>query len=213
VAFVAAPLAASPLPGQLSLFARIAGAALAQDGTYLSGAAQPGYTEYKVAGFLVTVDNRTGLMWMTNPADDGLDAAYTYADVNSLRRYTVGDFVESSLSWTRPVRFEGAQLRSDFSTRPDLIKQELLDLKSISMTMTRESEVRSRQELKRGPIVQGTGAPGLSGSFATPSISSEGSTVIRPKGSRQPDIPAAPARAWPRQAGKSCSLSGTVHFK
>jgi outer membrane usher protein len=33
----------------------------------------------------------------------------------------VGDFVESSLSWTRPVRFEGAQLRSDFSTRPDLI--------------------------------------------------------------------------------------------
>jgi len=50
-----------------------------------------------------------------------LDTAYTYADVNSLRRYTAGDFVESSLSWTRPVRLEGAQLRLDFSTRPDLI--------------------------------------------------------------------------------------------
>ena len=50
-----------------------------------------------------------------------LDAAYTYADVNTLRRYTAGDFVESSLTWTRPVRLEGAQLRSDFSTRPDLI--------------------------------------------------------------------------------------------
>lgn len=50
-----------------------------------------------------------------------LDAAYTYADVNSLRRYTVGDFIGGGLSWTRPVHLEGVQIRSDFSTRPDLI--------------------------------------------------------------------------------------------
>ena len=66
--------------------------------------------------------------WLTYAGSSGgkgpairLDTAYTYADVNSLRRYTAGDFVESSLSWTRPVRLEGAQLRLDFSTRPDLI--------------------------------------------------------------------------------------------
>jgi outer membrane usher protein len=50
-----------------------------------------------------------------------LDSAYTYADVNSLRRYSLGDFITSGLSWTRPVHMEGAQVRSDFSTRPDLI--------------------------------------------------------------------------------------------
>ncbi|MGB6726849.1 MAG: fimbria/pilus outer membrane usher protein, partial [Terracidiphilus sp.] len=50
-----------------------------------------------------------------------LDSAYTLADVNSLRRYSVGDFTNSSLSWARPVHMEGAQIRSDFSMRPDLV--------------------------------------------------------------------------------------------
>jgi outer membrane usher protein len=50
-----------------------------------------------------------------------LDSDYSYADVNSLRRYTLGDFITSSLSWTRPVHLEGAQIRSDFTTRPDLV--------------------------------------------------------------------------------------------
>ena len=50
-----------------------------------------------------------------------LDSAYTFADVNSLRRYSVGDFVTSGLTWTRPVHMEGIQIRSDFSTRPDLV--------------------------------------------------------------------------------------------
>lgn len=55
------------------------GAALAQDGTYASGIAQPSYTENKVGTDLVTVDNRTGLMWITNPAAAGMDATYTWA--------------------------------------------------------------------------------------------------------------------------------------
>ncbi|HEX3986706.1 MAG TPA: fimbria/pilus outer membrane usher protein [Acidobacteriaceae bacterium] len=50
-----------------------------------------------------------------------LDSAYTYSDVNTLRRYTLGDFITSGLSWTRPVHLEGAQIRSDFSMRPDLV--------------------------------------------------------------------------------------------
>jgi outer membrane usher protein len=50
-----------------------------------------------------------------------LDSAYTYADVKSLRRYSVGDYIDSGLSWSRPVHMEGVQIRSDFTMRPDLV--------------------------------------------------------------------------------------------
>jgi outer membrane usher protein len=50
-----------------------------------------------------------------------LDSAYSFADINTLRRYTIGDFITGGLSWTRPIRLTGAQLRSDFSMRPDLV--------------------------------------------------------------------------------------------
>ncbi|HUD21277.1 MAG TPA: fimbria/pilus outer membrane usher protein, partial [Acidobacteriaceae bacterium] len=50
-----------------------------------------------------------------------LDSAYTFADVNTLRRYSLGDFITGGLAWTRPVRLEGAQIYSDFSMRPDLV--------------------------------------------------------------------------------------------
>jgi len=50
-----------------------------------------------------------------------LDSAYTIADVDSLRRYSLGDFTTSGLSWNRAVHLEGAQVRSDFTMRPDLI--------------------------------------------------------------------------------------------
>ena len=50
-----------------------------------------------------------------------LDTSYTFADVKTMRRYSVGDFITGSLSWTRPVRLTGAQLRSDFSMQPDLV--------------------------------------------------------------------------------------------
>ncbi|MGA3129621.1 MAG: fimbria/pilus outer membrane usher protein [Terracidiphilus sp.] len=50
-----------------------------------------------------------------------LDSAYTFADVKSLRRYSAGDYIDSGLSWSRPVHMEGVQIRSDFTMRPDLI--------------------------------------------------------------------------------------------
>jgi outer membrane usher protein len=56
-----------------------------------------------------------------SPTTIRLDSAYTFADVNSLRRYSVGDFITSGLAWTRPIHMEGAQIRSDFSMRPDLV--------------------------------------------------------------------------------------------
>ncbi|MDR3741346.1 MAG: fimbria/pilus outer membrane usher protein [Terracidiphilus sp.] len=50
-----------------------------------------------------------------------LDSTYSFADVHSLRRYSVGDYINGALSWQRPVHMEGLQIRSDFSMRPDLI--------------------------------------------------------------------------------------------
>ena len=50
-----------------------------------------------------------------------LDSAYTFANVNTLRRYSVGDYINGGLGWNRPVHMEGLQIRSDFSTRPDLV--------------------------------------------------------------------------------------------
>jgi outer membrane usher protein len=50
-----------------------------------------------------------------------LDSAYTFADANSLRRYSLGDYIDSGLGWSRPVHMEGIQIRSDFTMRPDLI--------------------------------------------------------------------------------------------
>lgn len=50
-----------------------------------------------------------------------LDSTYEFADVNSLRRFSMGDFITTGLAWTRPVHMEGVQIRSDFSMRPDLV--------------------------------------------------------------------------------------------
>jgi len=69
------------------------------------------------------------------------------------------------------------------------LTQELLDLKSLVMKMSKQTEERSRQDLKR-PVVQGAQqqpAAAAAGSM-TPS-----STVVVRKGSRQADAPAAPA--------------------
>jgi len=57
-----------------------ADAALAQDGTYSLGALQLNYTVYNpVDVSSVTVDNRTGLMWITNPnTDASMFGPYTW---------------------------------------------------------------------------------------------------------------------------------------
>lgn len=67
------------------------------------------------------------------------------------------------------------------------LTQELLDLKSVAMKMSKQTEERSRAELKRvqpgAPVAQPAapgGAPGTS------------STVVMRKGAKQPDAPAAP---------------------
>jgi len=50
-----------------------------QDSDYQPSLSQPGYTIYNPVGVSsVTVDNRTGLMWVTNPVDAGMDFTYNW---------------------------------------------------------------------------------------------------------------------------------------
>ncbi|BDU16232.1 fimbria/pilus outer membrane usher protein [Lysobacter auxotrophicus] len=49
------------------------------------------------------------------------DSYWTYSDVERMRTYTVGDFISSSLTWTRAVRLGGISIARNFDVRPDLI--------------------------------------------------------------------------------------------
>ena len=50
-----------------------------------------------------------------------LDASITHDDPETMRRLVVGDFISSSLAWSRPVRLGGAQFGTNFALRPDLV--------------------------------------------------------------------------------------------
>jgi TolA-binding protein len=78
------------------------------------------------------------------------------------------------------------------------LTQELLDLKSIAMKMSKQTEERSRQELKRmQPIVQGSQVPGTVSGGVSSASQAGGSTVIIRRGTRaaeaEPEAPAEPA--------------------
>ncbi|WP_348270056.1 fimbria/pilus outer membrane usher protein [Edaphobacter paludis] len=104
----------------------------------------------------------------TNPAIR-LDSTYQFADVHTLRRYSVGDFITGSLAWTRPIRLAGAQIRSDFSMRPDLVTFPLPSISgsaavhSVVDVLTNGGLVLSRQvdpgpfEIPELPMVTGAG--------------------------------------------------------
>ena len=69
------------------------------------------------SGFLVRAGSGNGI----GSSVIRLDSTAEYSDVDTLRRYTIGDFVTDDLSWMRSVRLAGAQMRSDFSMKPDLV--------------------------------------------------------------------------------------------
>jgi hypothetical protein len=72
---------------------------------------------------------------------------------------------------------------------------ELLDMKAVSLAMTRQNDERSRQDLVRGPAAQRITSQEPAGSSASPSdaTSSSGSTIVRSRAAHQPGVPAAPA--------------------
>ena len=96
--------------------------------------------------------------------------------------------METSLSAATEDRI--AALEKKVREMEALVKgltQELLDLKSVAMKMNKQSEERSRQELKRGPIV--AGAPAQQAASRT-----------RPPAAGAPSSgPREPGRQKPRQ--------------
>lgn len=65
--------------------------------------------------------------FIVNTSSDGvygsrrLGTSYTYDDREAMRQYRVGDLVTGGLTWTRPTRLGGVQIRRDFGLRPDLV--------------------------------------------------------------------------------------------
>jgi outer membrane usher protein len=98
-----------------------------------------------------------------------LDSAYSFADVNKMLRYTGGDFITNSLAWNRPVHLGGVQIRSDFSTRPDLVTFPLpalsgsaavpstVDVLSESGAVTSGQVAPGPFEIPQIPVVSGAG--------------------------------------------------------
>lgn len=89
---------------------------------------------------------------------------------------------------------------------------ELLDLKSNFSMLSKVSDEFSRQDLKWGPIMQDSAAPVLADPSTALSVSapSGSGTVIRPKGARQPDVPAVTAE--PAMA-RIMQSDGTMKFE
>lgn len=112
------------------------------------------------------------------------DAKIRYLEFELKEKENMVTMMESSGSGSGEDRVAALEKKvRDMEALVKGLTQELLDLKSIAMKMSKQTEERSRQELKRmQPIVQG----------ATPGADSSGSTVIMRKGSR-PAEPAAPA--------------------
>jgi outer membrane usher protein len=49
------------------------------------------------------------------------DTYWSYEQLDPMRSYAVGDFISSSLTWTRSVRLGGARVARNFDVRPDLV--------------------------------------------------------------------------------------------
>ncbi len=99
-----------------------------------------------------------------------LDSGYAFSNPDTLRRYRLGDFITGGLSWTRPVRFGGAQIGSNFSLRPDLVTFPLPTISGSAAVpstvdvLVNGNRVLSREiqagpfEIPHLPVVTGAGA-------------------------------------------------------
>lgn len=73
--------------------------------------------------------------------------------------------------------------------------EELLSLKTVISTRSRETEKRTRQDRAQEPVAQDTSSPAPESPPAAPSVATgaDASIVIKPKSARQPEVPAEPA--------------------
>lgn len=103
----------------------------------------------------------TGFVGNTSP-DWGneitrLDTTWSYSSPNSLTTYSLGDFVSGGLTWTRPVRLGGVQIRRNFGLRPDLVTMPLPQLSGSAAVPSTvdlyiENARRLTQEVPAGPF-------------------------------------------------------------
>ena len=54
-----------------------------------------------------------------------LNTTWSYSDPSAVRAWRAGDIISGGLSWTRPVRLGGVQVKRNFKLRPDLITMPL----------------------------------------------------------------------------------------
>ena len=98
-----------------------------------------------------------------------LDTRWSYSDPDRLMTYNVGDIISGGLSWTRPTRLGGIQIRRNFNLRPDLVTMPLPELSgSAAVPSTVDVYVDNAQRASRSvpsgpfsitnlPIVTGSG--------------------------------------------------------
>lgn len=102
-----------------------------------------------------------------------LDTRWSYSDPQRLMTYNAGDIISGGLSWTRPTRLGGIQIRRNFSLRPDLVTMPLPELSgSAAVPSTVDVYVDNAQRASRSvpsgpfsitnlPIVTGAGTARL----------------------------------------------------
>ena len=75
---------------------------------------------YSAAGTLTQSD----LIGHTPEGDSNytrLDTTYSFSSIRHMSTMNIGDLIAGGLTWTRPIRMGGVQIRRDFETRPDLV--------------------------------------------------------------------------------------------
>ena len=113
------------------------------------------------SGFIVTsAPNETY-------ASRRLATSWSYSDPERLMTYAAGDIITGGLSWTRPVRLGGVQIRRSFNLRPDLVTMPMPELTgSAAVPSTVEVYANNLRrftgEVGTGPF-QVTGVPFVSG--------------------------------------------------
>ncbi|OYR19399.1 fimbria/pilus outer membrane usher protein [Brucella thiophenivorans] len=102
-----------------------------------------------------------------------LDTRWSYSDPKRLMTYNVGDIISGGLSWTRPTRLGGIQIRRNFTLRPDLVTMPLPEISgSAAVPSTVDVYVNNAQNASRSvpsgpfsitnlPIVTGAGTARL----------------------------------------------------
>jgi len=102
-----------------------------------------------------------------------LDTRWSYSDPTRLMTYNVGDIISGGLSWTRPTRLGGIQIRRNFTLRPDLVTMPLPELSgSAAVPSTVDVYVDNAQRASRSvpsgpfsitnlPIITGAGTARL----------------------------------------------------